>query len=329
MRKTRKFGIQKQVRKKQKSKRRGRGKDNEDEVPFILKSMLNDVHLRTYSQEFADNGNPSLLSQILEELPRSSVTEALENAPLKKEVTDLLSQRLNQSSKSIKSSNNVIATRIVNTIPTTHLTIARQKAELKNKISIAEAAVDAYIIKAKPVHERYTEVSTKRGILRREEEKLEAEIAGSKLGKEFNKLKSKYQELVSNKSILNKSQAYLVSLRLNAIYYSGLRKEFNKPNTIKKKIEKLHKPWIDARDADIEAYRHEHELIKIVGDLQSKLEDLRTQERMLNRAQGNRSIQHTKNKTGGSWSLKYKRSIDCKNPRGFSQKQYCKYGKKV
>jgi len=27
------------------------------------------------------------------------------------------------------------------------------------------------------------------------------------------------------------------------------------------------------------------------------------------------------------WSLKYKRSINCRNPRGFSQKQYCKYGR--
>lgn len=30
-----------------------------------------------------------------------------------------------------------------------------------------------------------------------------------------------------------------------------------------------------------------------------------------------------------SWSLKYKRSINCKRPRGFSQKQYCKYGRKT
>jgi len=28
------------------------------------------------------------------------------------------------------------------------------------------------------------------------------------------------------------------------------------------------------------------------------------------------------------WSLKYKKSINCKSPRGFSQKQYCKYGRK-
>ena len=27
------------------------------------------------------------------------------------------------------------------------------------------------------------------------------------------------------------------------------------------------------------------------------------------------------------WSMKYKRRIDCNHPKGFSQKQYCKYGK--
>ena len=28
------------------------------------------------------------------------------------------------------------------------------------------------------------------------------------------------------------------------------------------------------------------------------------------------------------WSNKYKKSINCRKPKGFSQKQYCKYGKK-
>jgi thiol-disulfide isomerase/thioredoxin len=31
---------------------------------------------------------------------------------------------------------------------------------------------------------------------------------------------------------------------------------------------------------------------------------------------------------GGKWSRKYKSSINCKKPKGFSQKQYCKYGRK-
>lgn len=57
----------------------------------------------------------------------------------------------------------------------------------------------------------------------------------------------------------------------------------------------------------------------------------------------NKSIKHNKksinnktrkNKTrhnkkiGGKWSRKYKASIDCSKPKGFSQRQYCKYGRK-
>jgi thiol-disulfide isomerase/thioredoxin len=38
--------------------------------------------------------------------------------------------------------------------------------------------------------------------------------------------------------------------------------------------------------------------------------------------------QTKKTQKGGKWSLKYKRSINCRRPRGFSQKQYCKYGRK-
>ena len=32
-------------------------------------------------------------------------------------------------------------------------------------------------------------------------------------------------------------------------------------------------------------------------------------------------------KVGGKWSRKYKKRINCKRPKGFSQKQYCKYGR--
>lgn len=34
-----------------------------------------------------------------------------------------------------------------------------------------------------------------------------------------------------------------------------------------------------------------------------------------------------KKKIGGKWSLKYKKSINCKKPKGFSQRQHCKYGR--
>ena len=278
MRKTRKLGIQKQVKKKQKSKRRGRGKEKEDEVPFLLKSMLSNVHLKTYGQEFTE---PALVSYILQDLPRAFVSEAIENAPYKKEVTNLISQRLHQSAKS---NNYVIASKIINTIPTTHLTIARQKQELINKKTMAEEELDTYIHYAKSVHDRMKEAHAKLGILRSEKEKLEAEIEGSKLGKKFYKLETQHKELVSNKSMLNRSKASLVSLRLASIRYGILRKEFNKLDALIKEIRKEYQISLVARVEQLEAYRQEHKLVKILGDLESDLEDLRTQERMLNRS---------------------------------------------
>ena len=38
--------------------------------------------------------------------------------------------------------------------------------------------------------------------------------------------------------------------------------------------------------------------------------------------------QKTKTKKRRRWSQKYKKSINCKRPKGFSQKQHCKYGRK-
>lgn len=37
----------------------------------------------------------------------------------------------------------------------------------------------------------------------------------------------------------------------------------------------------------------------------------------------------TKTKKGGKWSAKYKKSINCRKPKGFSQKQHCRYGRKT
>ena len=37
----------------------------------------------------------------------------------------------------------------------------------------------------------------------------------------------------------------------------------------------------------------------------------------------------TKSKKMRKWTIKYKKSIQCNRPKGFSQKQYCKYGRKT
>ena len=34
-------------------------------------------------------------------------------------------------------------------------------------------------------------------------------------------------------------------------------------------------------------------------------------------------------KSSHKWSNKYKKTINCLHPKGFSQRQYCKYGRKT
>lgn len=43
---------------------------------------------------------------------------------------------------------------------------------------------------------------------------------------------------------------------------------------------------------------------------------------------GNLKKKTTKKQNRKKWSKKYKKSINCNDPKGFSQKQYCKYGRK-
>jgi thiol-disulfide isomerase/thioredoxin len=45
-------------------------------------------------------------------------------------------------------------------------------------------------------------------------------------------------------------------------------------------------------------------------------------------SQTSSSRRKSKTQKGGKWSRKYKMSINCRTPKGFSQKQYCKYGRK-
>jgi len=65
------------------------------------------------------------------------------------------------------------------------------------------------------------------------------------------------------------------------------------------------------------------------NDLQNELDTMTSEYRELtinqNIGQGKR--QRKSKKRGGAWTAKYKKSINCRRPRGFSQKQYCKYGK--
>ena len=48
----------------------------------------------------------------------------------------------------------------------------------------------------------------------------------------------------------------------------------------------------------------------------------------ISRKRVKRSRKTSKGSRNRKWSAKYKRSINCRRPMGFSQRQYCKYGRK-
>jgi thiol-disulfide isomerase/thioredoxin len=75
----------------------------------------------------------------------------------------------------------------------------------------------------------------------------------------------------------------------------------------------------------IESYEGERTIDAFISWIESKINNV------VSVSSATRAYKRIK---GGSykkrkrWSRKYKRSINCRRPRGFSQKQYCKYGRK-
>jgi len=110
MAKTRKVGKKRKLVKKHNSRRYAKGK--KDEISFILKTMLDDVHTRTYGQRFVDPGNPSLVSHIVSHLLPSEEDRQLEKrvVRLEKEVAqrkqELILERVQAEKDFLNQKNN-------------------------------------------------------------------------------------------------------------------------------------------------------------------------------------------------------------------------------
>lgn len=85
-----------------------------------------------------------------------------------------------------------------------------------------------------------------------------------------------------------------------------------------KKVEDYEDSDIDKKDRTIDSF---------VQWIESKVPQ-QNGGRKTKKMMKNRTRKTMKKLKGGKWSLKYKKSINCKKPKGFSQRQYCKYGRK-
>ena len=134
---------------------------------------------------------------------------------------------------------------------------------------------------------------------------------------------------VLNKDFLNRNDIIIASIDNQLA--EGLKNLTSKPGSFPtmrfitnsgKDVENYEDSNISNKDRTIDSFI---EWVKLKSDEQditgSKKHDL-------NKTHKKDKNGGTRRKRGGKWSLKYKRSINCKRPKGFSQKQHCKYGRK-
>ena len=136
-------------------------------------------------------------------------------------------------------------------------------------------------------------------------------------------------ENVLNKDFLNRNDIIIASIDHQLA--EGLKHVTSKPGSFPtmrfitnsgKNVENYEDSKISNKDRTIDSFV---EWIK----LKSGEEDITgSKTHHVNKTKKRKQLGGTRKKRGGKWSAKYKRSINCKRPKGFSQKQYCKYGRK-
>jgi hypothetical protein len=137
---------------------------------------------------------------------------------------------------------------------------------------------------------------------------------------------------VLNKDFLNRNDIVIVSIDHQLA--EGLKNVTSKPSgfpTMRfmtnsgKDVENYEDSTIDNKDRTIDSFI---EWIKLKSG-ENNITKSEKKHYIPNKTKKHRLVGGgTRRKKGGKWSLKYKNSINCKRPRGFSQKQHCKYGRK-
>ena len=134
---------------------------------------------------------------------------------------------------------------------------------------------------------------------------------------------------VLNKDFLNRNDIIIASIDHKLA--EGLKQVTSKPASFPtmrfitnsgKDVENYEDSNISNKDRTIDSFV---EWIKLKSD---EKDNNNYKKHHLNKTYKKHKIGGNRKKRGGKWSLKYKRSINCKRPKGFSQKQHCKYGRK-
>ena len=214
--------------------------------------------------------------------------------------------------------------------------LANRINELKTDLKEHSKALDTLTIEVNLALSRRDDERERYEAVKEERDRLRYTIIEnfnqSDLGMEYKELRKRYYDYVHNED-QDTDINYFNNLKQRLDYVSSIFEELMETGLAsiiaKKEIAKgIYKA---ASEHHNELYQQQQQLKGVVRDLEQQLEEVIKRDRELNQAHGKRQRKSKKrgkkNKKGGAWSLKYKKSINCNSPRGFSQKQYCKYGK--
>lgn len=208
-------------------------------------------------------------------------------------------------------------------------TIIELEADLRQQ----RAALDALTIEVDRALRRRDDEGERYELLTTECDNLKITIRDnirqSNFGMKYIELKERYDELVKDGGIDTdniEKQIYEIGYTFNQLIRAQLVKtNFSALNAEK---ELARENYRLAREHHYSLFQQQQSIMRIVRDLERRLTRALISDRALNQARGKKQgISRKRGKRGGAWSAKYKRSINCNRPRGFSQKQYCKYRK--
>ena len=209
-----------------------------------------------------------------------------------------------------------------NTIRELEVDLRQQRAAL-DALTIE---VDRALMRRDDERERYERLTTECDNLRYT---LLTNFNQSDLGMEYKELKRRWFEYVNNEDE-DTDINYFNNLKPRFDYVSALFDELMETGLapIIEQKELARETYRLASTHHYSLYQQQQSIMRIVSDLERRLTRALIRDRALNQARSKKQgISRKRGKRGGAWSAKYKRSINCNRPRGFSQKQYCKYRK--
>ena len=214
--------------------------------------------------------------------------------------------------------------------------LANRINELKTDLKEHSKALDTLTIEVNLALSRRDDERERYEAVKEERDRLRYTIIEnfnqSDLGMEYKELRKRYYDYVHNED-QDTDINYFNNLKQRLDYVSSIFEELMETGlaSIIAQKETTKGIYKAASEHHNELYQQQQQLKGVVRDLEQQLEEVIKRDRELNQAHGKRQRKSKKrgkkNKKGGAWSLKYKKSINCNSPRGFSQKQYCKYGK--